>query len=294
LVVPRLAAAALLLALLYFSPLVPLLDWSGIATALGANNMSIAAGATATYWQPWGYLPATIALGLMPIFLLGVGDAVERGDRRLKPGLVVAAVAIAWLHPWSAITALGVLGLLAARDRRVRRRSVLGRAVGGLAAPLGYYVLLGGLDPPWGLDELQRFLDVGQPPWAVIAVLAPVALAALRALRGSSLSAHERILRLWPCVALASFLFLARSDRLYALSGVALPLGVLAVRAWPRRLPLSAATAALVLLTVPGFVYSAQTFRDTVRANSAQFRVKSGVVDQGAAVHAVPSARLGG
>src|SRR5947209_1358051 len=54
-------AAGLALALLFFSPLVPLFDYGRIVNANGAYQLAIAAGHGATYWQAWGFLPTAIA-----------------------------------------------------------------------------------------------------------------------------------------------------------------------------------------------------------------------------------------
>ena len=53
---PGARAAALALALFYFTPLLPLLDWGGIASALTANQLVVVAGAAAPFWGNVGLL----------------------------------------------------------------------------------------------------------------------------------------------------------------------------------------------------------------------------------------------
>ena len=90
----------------------------------------------------------------------------------------------------------------------------------------------------------------------------------------------ERLLRLWPFAALATYVVLGQSARLQALAGITLPLAVLAVRGWPRltRRP-ALGLVALAIATVPGMLYAAQTMRDTVRAGRSPYELKKGEAD---------------
>ena len=80
---------------------------------------------------------------------------------------------------------------------------------------------------------------------------------------------------LWPVAALVVYFSLSRSARLPALEGISLPLAVLAVRGWARlRLPGPVAVAAVAVAVLPGMVYSAQTFRDTVDAHGVPYTIR--------------------
>lgn len=103
-------AAALALSLLFFSPLVPLLDWGKSVDAGGANQLVITAGQAETYWQAWGYLPTALALGLMPVFLVGVERQLEgSSSRRAVLGTALAGLTVAWLHPWGGIELIAIV-----------------------------------------------------------------------------------------------------------------------------------------------------------------------------------------
>ena len=77
----------------------------------------------------------------------------------------------------------------------------------------------------------------------------------------------ERILRIWPLAAIIVYLFLDRSFIYHLFEGLSIPLGILAVRGLnaigARRAALAAVTAVMV---VPGNVYVAATFAQTVTA----------------------------
>ena len=267
-------AAALALGLLFFSPLVPLADYGRIVNANGANYLVIAAGHGAPYWQAWGFLPTLIALGLMPIFLLGVESLVsgDRGDRRVA-GTALAGLVVAWLHPWGGIELVVIAGVLLALRRSAPGRARL--AVAGLAPtlPLVYYAVLASIDPAWSLSEL-RSGSTG-PVWPLLLAYGPLVLVALPALRRPR-TAGEQILCLWPVAVLIAYVALPGS-RDAALEGVSLPLAVLAVRGW-RRLSVGPAMTWIVLLLaiVPGAVYSAHTFRDLFRSHDYPFALSSG------------------
>jgi hypothetical protein len=85
---------------------------------------------------------------------------------------------------------------------------------------------------------------------------------------------QERILVLWPVAALAVYFALDGSARLPALQGVSLPLAVLAARGWSRlRMPRALGVTALAVAALPGMVYSAQTFRDTVTGQGVPYTI---------------------
>jgi len=267
----RLAAtAALVIALFYLTPLVPLLDYGRIVTATGATDLITQAGPLAPFWELWGYLPTALALGLMPVYFLGLErtlDQVPGGSQHPPPRhlfpVAAAGLASAWLSPWGGLTLLLVTIAVGLLQRRLRALIV---PVAAISAPLVYYLILWRVSPAWGLTAIQS-LGIWDPHWlTTLAVLTPLALLAAMALRGAGGEPQEQIVRLWPVVALACFVILPATSRMLALTGATLPLAVLAVRAWNRRVHRAAVGAAgVALLTLPGMAYAAHTFRDYVR-----------------------------
>lgn len=273
---PQERAATLVLGLLYLSPLVPLFDYGGVVNANGANELIVAAGHGAAYWQAWGYLPTVIALGLMPVFLLGL-EAIARGgdDRRLRLGVPAAGLLVSWLHPWGGIElALVTAGLIGLRGfaGSLRRVAIPGVAV---LVPLVYYVALARQSSTWSLSHLRA---AGAAPliWPLIVAFVPLALAALPARRVPR-DRGEQILVLWPLAALLCYIGLGPGARGPALEGVSLPLAVLAVRGW-RELHASRTVTitALTLAIVPGAFYSAHTFRDIYHDRDVPFALALG------------------
>ncbi|MGG7382776.1 hypothetical protein ACQ7B2_29880, partial [Escherichia coli] len=86
--------------------------------------------------QLWGYLPAAISVGLMPLFLVGL----ERLDRRSAlPAVCACGAIVSWLHPWQGqvllVTVLGAIALLRGRGAPLRRVAI---ACAATLAPLLY------------------------------------------------------------------------------------------------------------------------------------------------------------
>ncbi len=243
--------AALALALLFASPAVVLLG----DPVLGAASEMLPAA------QLWGYLPAAISVGLMPLFLLGV----ERLDRRGALAAVCACGAIvSWLHPWQGqvllVTVVAAIVLL--RDRRLPYGRVA-VACAATLAPLLYYFVLSLTDGAWELAAEANEAVGRLPAWTVAVALLPLAVpAALGVRRPGTLA--EAMLLAWAPSSVLVFLFLSPSFAQHALEGISIPLAVLAVRGLSglRRPALTAAVVAV--LVVPGTVYVLDWFRDTV------------------------------
>lgn len=283
--VGRERAAAMLLGLLFFSPLVPLLDWGGIVNRNGANELVISAGHGALYWQAWGYLPTVIALGLMPLFLIAVERALDAGRAGVRHGARAAAgpltatalvgLLVSWLHPWGGIElVLIVAALLVLRRFPPGWLGLVGAStVAGL--PLVYYLLLASRDGAWSLSSL-RASGVAATWWPLPLSFGPLLLFMLPAARRPR-SVREQLLVLWPLAASVVYVALDSNSRGAALEGVALPLSILAVRGW-RELSLSrgVALAALTLAAVPGAAYSAATFHDELGDRSAPYALAPG------------------
>ena len=267
-------AAALALSLFYFSPLVPLMDYGSIVDANGSNYLVIAAGHGAPYWQAWGFLPTTIALGLMPVCVLGWEALVDGvGTRRQVATTTVSGLIVAWLHPWGGIELLLVLaGLLAIRRTPLRGHPLVlcGLAI---AAPLIYYAILAGANAAWSLSLLRT--GTTDPNWPLLATYAPIAAVGALAIRRPRTAAGQS-LGLWLIAVAITYLVLPNS-RDAALEGVSLPLSILAVSGWRRlHLPSGFAWAALFLAIVPGAAYSADTFRDLFRSHDVAFALSGG------------------
>jgi hypothetical protein len=274
--------SALILALFFFTPLLPMLDYGSVFTADSVAHAVNVAGAAAPYWQAWGYLPTLVALGLMPLYLLGLEAIVDperrsagRGARWYAIWTAIAGLVVAWLHPWGGLTLLLITAGLVAWDRFAPRSRAL--LVPGLAtiAPLAYYWALERHDPAWGLSQLRMSYDPGQPLWTIAFAYAPLVVLAALAIRGGEWLLRRRALILWPAAALAVYFVVSPAAALPALEGATLPLVVLAVQGWLRlRLPAGLAVAAIFLSALPGMGYSAHTFTDFLRAGEVPYILK--------------------
>jgi hypothetical protein len=258
-------AAALALALFLFTPATSVTDWLGHRyQVIGFGTLVIGfelfpAGVV------FGGAPSGITLGLMALFLLGVErmlKAESGGWRgRVAAGTALAGLFAAWLHPWQGLTLLGILGGLWAWARFDRRYLVLAGPAAATLAPIVYYVLLSRTDSSWAhVSEPATLPHLGN--WLYI-TLGPCLLVAALGLRRPGKDVQERILLLWPLVAVILYFALDRSFFYHALTGLSLPFAVLSVRAAQRvRLPRPAAVAAVAALTVPGMILFVDLLRD--------------------------------
>ena len=180
----------------------------------------------------------------------------------------VAGLLVSWLHPWQGVTLLGVLvGLFLVKGPRRRYLALVIPAV-AIALPLVYGFILAHADPAWR-DFQTRTTGTGTAPWwALIASFGPLVL-----LAGLGWHApredRDWMLVLW-VIACAAVYFIFPEFPPHALSGVTLPLSVLAVRGWqrmslPARAAVPVAVAAILAFTVPEAVYHGQSVRDDFR-----------------------------
>lgn len=272
LVVPgRAQIAALVIALFFVAPAHALFGWLALP---GASGVGLFAGELSPALELWGYLPIVIALGLMPLFLLGVEGILEparraagRSARWYVVGSAVAGALASWLHPWQGETLLLVLAglLLWRRDRRSLRR--LGVPLVATLAPLAYYVALARWDSAWAIGQAQTGFP--RPSlWYLALDLAPLGLLALAAPR-SEADTQERMLWLWTLAALVVY---AEGYSLHAVEGLSLPLAILAVRGWQRlRLPAALGVSAVLALTLPGLLFSAGFEHRAIRSDQQPF-----------------------
>lgn len=259
--------AALALALFYLAPAAPLAEWLGASEHFRFGTLVVGLEPyVATY--AWGGFPGAISVACMPLFLLAVERVLE--PRRRKPGRSARWYAIwagiggmlaSWLHPWQGITLLAIVAGLVVWDRFDRRNLALALPVALTALPLGYFFVLSRTDSSWayasGANDYEHFGS-----WLVLG-LAPAGVALL-GYRGRALDVQERMLRLWPAVALAVYFALQQSWFYHAFAGLSLPLAVLAVRGWRRfALPRAAAVVAVLALTAPGMVFIVLELRET-------------------------------
>jgi hypothetical protein len=270
--------AALALALLAFTPLLPLLDWGGRVDALAANRMVAVAGPVTPYWQLWGYFPAAIGLGLMPVYLLLAERALAGAGRRTVVWAALAGLGTSWVHPAGGLTLLLVTAGIAVWDGFARRDlRLLGPAL-ATGTPLVYYLVLGLADDALRLGRFQTTFFPDRPLWVLAATLGPLVGVAAFGMRSVDRAApRDRILLLWPLAAFTAYVLLGSDARLLALQGVSLPLAVLATRGAQRaRLSALAGATVLAILVLPGMAYSLQSLRDTARMGTVPYTLADG------------------
>jgi hypothetical protein len=226
----------------------------------------------------WGYLPAAIAIGLMPLFLLGAERLARRPGRARDVALVSACGAAAsWLHPWQGQVLLLTLALAVAL-RRGRGRGHGGLAIAATAtlAPLLYYFVLSRVDPSWELAARANEAFGQVPLWAVAVALLPLAAAAPFGLRRRLENLGEALLVAWLPATIAAVAFLSPSYPAHALEGVSIPLAVLAVRGLARlRRPLLTGAFAVAMI-IPGTLDLLDAMRDAVNAPAQPHHLTAG------------------
>jgi hypothetical protein len=290
--------AALVLALFFVSPLGVLSPLWGDA---GRGTFDFISGEIWPAGQLWGYPLAAIAIGLMPLMLLGCERRLRRRPGSWAPGrdgalLVAGALIVSLLHPWQGATLTGVVvlaGLWHLRAGHIDARG-LARAlwplVAGALVPALYFWCLSRLDASWQISEQNYRTPLEfEPTWRLALSLAPLALPALLAYRAPVRDFGERVLRLWVPVALVVYLAPGMPVRFHALNDVSIPLAVLAVRAlapYMRHLPegrrsvaVVTAVAACLLITVPGAFDRLRSARGAVYLNLQPYLLEPGERD---------------
>ncbi|MBJ7328863.1 MAG: hypothetical protein JHC95_03135 [Solirubrobacteraceae bacterium] len=225
----------------------------------------------------WGYLPTAIAVGLVPLVLLGV-ERWRRDESRAMPWLTAAgALLVCWLQPWQgAELGLILVGVEAWRWRRDGERPRLGliAVLGGIAIPAFYYLALSHFDPAWelaGEANARGAMEAWRWPWwAIVLVLLPLAVpAALAYLKIPATSWQDQAVRIWPFAILAVYLLPVGTFPYHAFQGLAIPLAILAVQGsltvW--RTPKPAIVVGLLLLmTVPGIAHKLDVARNSIQS----------------------------
>jgi hypothetical protein len=293
---------ALVVALFFVPPAAAL--GAGFLDATDRADLDFIAGEWWTSGHFWGYPLTAVAAGLTPLVFIWAERAVpDAGERAaLRPTLLAAAAAlfVSWVHPWQGSILLGTLTLAGAWQSRARMRALLTIARGltpillAGVAPLVYFAILTRYDDAWklGFDVYQRLEH--WPVQLLVFAVAPLVIPALLGYRGPVASLQERILRVWPPMALLIYYAPFASFPFHAFTGVALPLAVLAVRgtaplvrqaeanAGPvgRRWVIPAVVvAAVALLVAPGVGDRLAAVRTAVRANFEPYRFADGERD---------------
>ena len=239
-------AAALCLGLFYVTPVLALAAWTGHLTPAHRYDLVLVTDDAYSALNLWGFDHTAIAIGLMPVFLVAAEARLRVAGREpaaARRWTVIAAIAgllVSWLHPWQGVTLLGVLGGLAVVKAPRRRYFALTVPVLATLLPLLYGFVLSHADPAWG-DFQSRTTGTGTAPWwALTASLGPLALLGVIGLRRPH-EDRDWMLVLW-VLACSGVYFVFPEFPPHALSGVTLPLAVLAVRGW-QRLPLTGRAA---------------------------------------------------
>ena len=269
--------AALVLALFYAAPIIPVADRLSIGERWTSSQPFVnVVGVEADHaYLSWGYYPTLISVALLALTLVLLDRPT---GRRVVLGSA-SALLCSWLHPWQGQALLIVLGAAALLDGDLRAslRRYLAAGLGALL-PIAYYFVLSRIDTAWELASRSNAFPL-IPWWALLAGLLPLALPAPFGLRLQTRSLLEMSLWLWPLACLVAY-FVTPSFRYHAFEGISIPLGVLAVRGWQRiRLRASASrliasTAALALVTVPANLLFAFDLDDTVRASPTLFALE--------------------
>jgi hypothetical protein len=264
----RARLAALALALFFVTPATPLADWLGAGPNLRFGTLVMGLEMFPAGF-PWGGFAGTIAVALMPVFLLGVERALDPARRR--PGrsqrwylgwTALAGMLASWLHPWQGMILVLVLGGLWVWSRFHRRYLVLALPAVLMLAPLVYYWALGHTHSAWSfVSRTNDYRHFGL--WLVLSLI-PLLVALPAYFRGPVEDVQERALRLWPAAAVVLYFALHKSWFFHSFAGISLPLGILAVRSVRQlRVPRVVAVASLLAVTVPGMVFVvARLFQD--------------------------------
>jgi hypothetical protein len=262
--------AALALALFYLPPAAALMGRTGVGDPVEDGLVYLFGFQVSPATYLWGYVQTAVAVGLMPAFLLAV-------ERRRVGVAAVAGLLVSWVHPWQGMVLIGILVGVAAWSRLVRPLIVPALAT---ALPIVYFVVLAQVDPAWG----EGSEDVGYPHewgWLLVSIVPLAAFAVAGALRGRpprELDLQERMLLLWPVVTLVIYAALDRTFIYNVLSGLTIPLAVLAVRGG-RGLPRWAAAAAVVVATLPGLANLVYEFREGEGAGGSPRYLEPGEAD---------------
>ncbi|MBJ7521137.1 MAG: hypothetical protein JHC84_15665 [Solirubrobacteraceae bacterium] len=237
----------------------------------------------------WGYLPTAIAVGLLPLVLLGVERWRDDTARAVPWLTAVGALLVCWLQPWQgAELGLILVAVEAWRWRRHGERPRVGLLVvlGAIALPAAYYFALSKLDPAWqlaGEANARGAMDAWRWPWwAMVLTVLPLAAPALLAFRLPAPTWQDQAVRIWPFAVLVVFLLPLGTFPYHSFQGLAIPLSVLAIQGtltiWRAPKP-AAVVAILVFMTLPGFVHKLDVARNSVQSAGDPYWIFPGEAD---------------
>lgn len=287
------------------SPVLAFAVWTGHLSAPHRFDLLLATDDANSALNLWGFDHTAIALGLMPVFLVSCERLVTASQDRssVSCGWIVLAAAsgalVSWLRPWQGLTLLGIIAPLALVAPPRRRYTALILPALVTLLPLIYGTILARSDPSWAAFQAKTQTTGTAPWWALMASLGPLGFFALLGLRVPR-AERDWMLVLW-VLACAAVYFVIPEFSPHALSGVTLPLAVLAVRGWqrahwPRRVAVPAAIAAIALFTVPAAYYHAQRARNdfTPRSHAGALGLQVLGPDQARALSYLAHAPPGG
>jgi hypothetical protein len=239
-------------------------------------------------WLPflsWGYPFSLLATAALAAALLSYERARERhGLTWAAPLLGLLA---AWLHPWQGealiLILVGAEALSWWTDRaawseseRIRRLLLPASTIALTALPLAYYAVLDRYDPAWRAGRQATLLhnwSLGQ----VLAPLIPLLVFAAIAYWRRTRSFISNATLVWPLASLAVFMIsrnLFAATPLHALTGITIPLAILAVQgaraAGLRRVPYARLIgwALVAAMTIPATVHLLNLGRRSITAGN--------------------------
>jgi len=265
---PAARGAVVTLAVFLCTPLAAMYSWTQWADGRFRFQLYLLSDELLAADKLWGYVPSALGVALVPIALLALERALDRGRAVATRPLLVAVLAsglASWLHPWQGIT-LGLIYVGLAVLRRSRQWPAVALCAVGAGLPLLYYYLLSHHDPAWQLashyEVIRRF-----PLTVLLAGFGPLALIAAFGVRRPDGVLMEQALLLWAAAGFITY-FANNSFAPHAFQGLSFPFAVLAVRAWRRlRLPAVLGVAAVALVTIPGLAFNARKFVRTARSD---------------------------
>lgn len=267
---------AIVLAIFGVMPASWIVAWSGWGGQPRQYSFDFISGEMFAGGWLWGYLPTAIAVGLLPLVLLGVERWREDTGRAVPWMTAAGALLVCWLQPWQGAE-LGLI-LVAVEAWRWRRHGERPRAgllvvLAAIALPAAYYFALSKLDPAWqlaGEANARGAMDAWRWPWWAMALtVLPLAAPALLALRLPAPTWQDQAVRVWPVAVLVVFLLPIGTFPYHSFQGLAIPLAILAIQGtrsvWRSPSPV-AVVAILVVMTLPGIAHKLDVARNSVQS----------------------------